>query len=110
MAGEKPPPFYNHVTTSSFSVLTSLILTENRFGEKGASALMSSLQHNSSVTTLSLEGAGTGNPESVMESLLAKNRELMKYKKLVRELQQKNEALVQEIEACRTDSKLKTTN
>ena len=71
---------------------------------------MSSLQHNSSVTTLSLEGAGIGNPVSVMESLLAKNRELMKYKKLVRELQQKNEALAQEIEACRTDSKLTTAD
>lgn len=98
----------NYVITFSSSALTSLILTENRFGEKGASALMSSLQHNSSVTTLFLEGTSSGNPESAMKSLLAKNRELMKYKKLVQELQQRNESLTQEIEACRAEFKCKT--
>ena len=87
-------------------MLTSLTLTENRFGEKGASALISSLQHNSSLTTLSLEVASTGSPKAVLDSLLAKNKELMECKKLIRELQQKNKALEQEVAGCREELKL----
>ena len=87
-------------------MLTSLTLTENRFGEKGSSSLISSLQHNSSLTTLSVEVAGTGNPKAALDSLLAKNKELMECKKLIRELQQKNKALEQEVAECREELKL----
>ena len=96
---------HDHILLSC-RMLTSLTLTENRFGEKGASALISSLQHNSSLTTLSLEVAGTGSPKAVLDSLLAKNKELMECKKLIRELQQKNKALEQEVAGCREELKL----
>ena len=96
---------HKHVLLSC-RMLTSLTLTENRFGEKGASALISSLHHNSSLTTLSLEVASTGSPKAVLDSLLAKNKELVEYKKMIRELQQKNEALEREVAECRAELKL----
>ena len=96
---------HDHILLSC-RMLTSLILTENRFGEKGASALISSLQHNSSLTTLSLEVASTGSPKAVLDSLLAKNKELMECKKMIRELKQKNEALEREVAECRAELKL----
>ena len=42
----------------------------------------------------------------MLDSLLAKNKELMECKKMIRELQQKNEALEREVAECRAELKL----
>ena len=90
--------------------LTSLVLTENRFGEKGTASLIQSLQHNTSLTALSIgpekishSKGSLGDESTVMDFVLSKNRELRHCKKLIRELQQRNEALIRERDALREE-------
>ena len=83
--------------------LTSLVLTENRFDEKGTASLIQSLQHNTSLTVLSIGPEKIDDKSMIMDIVLSKNRELRHCKKLIRELQQKNEELTRERDALRED-------
>ena len=111
-----------YIVFQKFRSLTSLVLTENRFDEKGTVSLIQSLQHNSTLTVLNigpekisssqLKGShcSVGDKSTTMDIVLAKNRELRYCKKLIRELQQKNETLIRERDALREELHVKKVN
>ena len=75
--------------------LTTLVLTENRFGDKGAQSLVGSLHQNSSLTVLTVDTSliSQGSRGDMVRALLEKNKELVRYKKMVKELQEEIEKL-----------------
>ena len=80
--------------------LTSLVLTENRFGEKGTSALLQCFQHNTSLTALTLDTptVGGARSRSLVGILVAKNKQLQHYRRVAAELRKRNSELIAELE------------
>lgn len=79
--------------------LQVLVLTQNRFGEQGTTTLLHSLQHNSSLTTLTLDTPTMGGAKvNTLELLLAKNMQLSQYQKQITELRHKNKQLTKKLE------------
>ena len=77
--------------------LTTLILTENRFGEKGVQSLISTLRQNHSLTVLMVDAyLNQGMLGNIVKVMLEKNKELLRYKKMVKELQEEIEKLKRE--------------
>lgn len=72
-------------------------MTENRFGEQGVSALAECLQHNTSLTNLTVDTPTRGGARNVLGLLVAKNIQLQHYKNIAMELKTKNEQLEKEI-------------
>lgn len=87
-----------------FRYLTCLVLTENRFGSKGTAALLHSLQHNTSLTTLTLDTPTVGGAKtmSVVGILVAKNKQLQHYRKLAADLKRKNTELTTQLEKMKS--------
>ena len=84
---------HTHTHTLSRS-LTTLVVTENRFGDKGAQSLMGSLHSNNSLAVLTVDPSlSQGIQGNMMRAMLEKNKELLKYKKMVKELQVETERL-----------------
>ena len=78
--------------------LNTLVLTENRFGDKGAQSLISTLHRNSSLTVLTVD-ASLINQESrgdMVRLMLEKNKELLRYKTMVKTLEDEVEKLTKE--------------
>ncbi len=77
------------------------MLTENRFGEKGTTALLQCLQHNTSLTNLAHDTPTVGGARSsggFVGVLVAKNKQLQHYRRMAAELKKKNSQLMKELE------------
>jgi uncharacterized membrane protein (DUF106 family) len=74
------------------------VLTENRFGDQGAQSLIGTLQLNGSLTVLIVDASliSQGSRGKVVRAMLEKNKELTKYKKMVKALQEEVEKLIKE--------------
>lgn len=85
------------------------MLTENRFGDKGAQSLISTLHQNSSLTVLTVDTSliSQGSRGDMVRAMLEKNKELLRYKKTVKELQQEVEKLTKERDYYSEQLKLK---
>ena len=85
------------------------MLTENRFGDKGAQSLISTLHQNSSLTVLTVDTSliSQGSRGDMVKAMLEKNKELLRYKKIVKELQDGVEKLMKERDHYREQLKLK---
>ena len=85
------------------------MLTENRFGEKGAQSLVNSLLQNNSLAVITtdtpLSQRFQGN---VVRAVLEKNKQLISYKKMVKELMEKTEQLTRERDYYCEQLKLQT--
>ena len=85
------------------------MLTENRFGDKGAQSLINTLHQNSSLTVLTVDTSliSQGSRGDTVKAMLEKNKELLRYKKMVEELQEEVEKLTKERDHYREQLKLK---
>lgn len=74
------------------------MLTENRFGDKGAQSLITTLHQNSSLTVLTVDASliSQGSRGNAVRAMLEKNKELLRYKKTVKSLQEQVEKLTKE--------------
>ena len=77
--------------------LTTLVLTENRFSDKGAQYLTSGLLQNQSLTALTVDTSFSLGPQgNTVRAMLEKNKQLLKYKKQAEDLQKEIEKVTRE--------------
>ena len=78
-------------------------MTGNRLSHNGSTALIQSLSHNSTLTTLSIDEKQAEEEvervKSMVDILLDKNRQLLHYKTLTKSLLKNNRELAQERDA-----------
>ncbi len=74
------------------------MLTENRFGDQGAQSLICTLQLNCTLTVLIVDASliNQGSRGEVVRAMLEKNKELLRYKTMVKALQEEVEKLTKE--------------
>lgn len=85
------------------------MLTENRFGDQGAQSLISTLHQNGSLTVLTVDASliSQRSRGDMVRGMLEKNKELLRYKKMVKALQEEVERLTEERDHYREQLELK---